>query len=287
MKKHILFLASCALIIASSCNYISDPMQQVGPVNDGSACPNQSFPTYNSTRIVLLEDYTGQNCPNCPKAAIEIDTLKEKFPGKVVYVAVHAGDFAKPKKAPFTTDYRTDAGDIYNGTQYFNIPGYPRGLINRKDYPTNHAKVPDKWQSEISTLLDKPPVADLQLMSEFDSKTGKVCIFVKYKLSANLTSTYGLTLWLTQDNIVSPQNVNGTIVDKYTFNHMLRTSFTDPWGVSVDAGTGQSTEVKYQYTIASDYRKIECVPKDCHIVGFIYDKSNYEVLQAAEVKVTN
>lgn len=284
MKKHLLFIVGFALFASTSCNYISDPLEKAGPVINGDACKDQPFPKYTSKPVVLLEDYTGQTCPNCPMGTDTIHKLLPDFKDQLVVIAIHAGSFAEPKKAPFTNDLRTVAGDEYQ--KFFKVDVYPRALINRKDYPTTYKKDPKWWRAEIKALLAKQPEADLQLMSEYNSIDGKACIYVKYKLPATLPNKYKLTLLLTQDSIIGPQLVNTKINENYVFDHMLRTNITSPWGDSVIVGTSDPVEKKFQFKIESAYKNIICIPKNCHIVGFIYDVKTYRVLQAAEVEVT-
>ena len=47
-------------------------------------------------RVVLLEDFTGQNCVNCPAAHQEIDALVKQYGDALVPVAIHAGSFGIP-----------------------------------------------------------------------------------------------------------------------------------------------------------------------------------------------
>ena len=49
-------------------------------------------------RAVLIEDYTGQYCVNCPKASQEIERLLEQYGDTtVIAVAIHSGPFSKQK----------------------------------------------------------------------------------------------------------------------------------------------------------------------------------------------
>ena len=57
-------------------------------------------------RNVLLEEFTGQMCPNCPEGAREAHRLQENNPGMVI-VSIHAGGFAAG------TPYVTAAGNAY------------------------------------------------------------------------------------------------------------------------------------------------------------------------------
>src|SRR5688572_14188145 len=92
-------------------------------------------PTGDTIRKVLLEDYTGHKCPNCPEAAYFIYNFQHKlYKKQVIAVAIHptgSGGLTSPGGAPYTSDYRTTLGDNYATT--FKIPtSLPMGTVNRK-----------------------------------------------------------------------------------------------------------------------------------------------------------
>ena len=61
-------------------------------------------------RKVLVEEFTGVRCVNCPAGASELENLKGIYGERLVIVSIHAGDFSPP----FTDsrfDFRTAEGD--------------------------------------------------------------------------------------------------------------------------------------------------------------------------------
>ena len=66
-------------------------------------------------RKVLLEDYTGFKCVNCPAAAHEAHLLQEFYGDQMVVMGVHAGYYAEPDgSGNYTTDLTTTTGDALN-----------------------------------------------------------------------------------------------------------------------------------------------------------------------------
>ena len=47
------------------------------------------LPAAEVQRKVLLEDYTGQMCTNCPDAHRLIASMQTQYPGQVIAVAIH------------------------------------------------------------------------------------------------------------------------------------------------------------------------------------------------------
>ena len=64
-------------------------------------------------RCVLLEDFTGQRCVNCPMAADEIHKLQEQYGEDVVIaVSIHSGPLGFHTNPRFY-GLATDLGDAY------------------------------------------------------------------------------------------------------------------------------------------------------------------------------
>src|SRR5512133_2768801 len=98
MKRSIIFLAGfVALFWMVSCDKLDEPYAVKKTGSDTITGP---------VRKVLLEDYTGHKCVNCPKAAMDARVMEEALGGRLILMAVHAGYFAEPASTgEFTADY--------------------------------------------------------------------------------------------------------------------------------------------------------------------------------------
>ena len=47
----------------------------------------------NPRRAVLIEDFTGQDCVNCPAAHRIMESLEKQYPENVIPVSIHCGEF--------------------------------------------------------------------------------------------------------------------------------------------------------------------------------------------------
>ena len=63
---------------------------------------------------ILLEDYTGHKCGNCPRAAEKAEELKEIYGVQLIPIAIHAGFFASDFGGNFTTDFTSIAGNEWD-----------------------------------------------------------------------------------------------------------------------------------------------------------------------------
>ncbi|MCW3104888.1 MAG: outer membrane protein Omp28 [Bacteroidetes bacterium] len=301
MKKYISFLPAFLIALAfTSCDYVANPNETLsgGSTVDTSGLDSNLV----HRRRVLVEDYTGHKCPNCPQAAIVAQQLINTYGDSVVVIGVHAGFFANPTTplgAPagsYLTDFRTSAGTTYDSPTYFGISnaGNPNGMINRRYYTpttTNHIIYHTSWNAEVASLLALPPVADLSVHTTYNASTRTVSIStVSQFISDTLVSgSYNLVVLMTQDSIVEWQQDGSTHIPNYVHRHVLRTAISPMWGDVLTTGTVNPHALlgkTYSYTLPTAFLGNNCDEEHCHIVAFIYNTANYEVIQAAEAKVT-
>jgi hypothetical protein len=93
-------LLSFATLVLGSCDEIDPPYMdgvQTPPI-DTTECPIPTFPAdTHHVKVVLLEDYTGHKCVNCPTAAEIAHNLQITYGEKIILMAIHAGFFAETR----------------------------------------------------------------------------------------------------------------------------------------------------------------------------------------------
>jgi len=277
MKKFkILSLVIFAvLFVFSACEKVSPPYKEEGGDHGGGG---------ETVKNVLLEDYTGHTCVNCPTAAAIAHDLKHLYGDRLIVIAVHAGYFAKPHPGIFENDYTTEAGDVWNS--YFGFQNYPSGMVDRvPNAPGDYIVVKDKWGVKIAEEMDKEPEAKISLNNSFTD--GKVTIDVTAEFLKSMESTYSLVVCITEDSIVSAQknenpDVGDTpVIDNYVFMHMMRGAVNGEWGENIFGNsieTGKQYTQSYQYTITGN-------PDNSHVVAYIYDNETKSVVQVVEEPV--
>jgi len=268
---------------------IEEPYSATLEVADTAACPVPEFPQVTQTqKRVLLEDYTGHTCVNCPEAAVIAHNLKNIHGDRLVILSVHAGYFSEPYSSGlYTYDFRTEAGNIWN--QFYGIIFNPSGIINRKGYPGNHIVSPAAWTGKVSTALAEPPVIDLQLITTYDTESRKLCSHVNTRFTTNLNINLKLVVVLSESKIIKPQKNSNIevgpkpdIVD-YEHNHVLRQAITLPWGISiaVEGTSNPESLIKSFKTTLNE----EFVAENCSVIAFVYDEATTEILQVIETPV--
>ncbi|HWY39086.1 MAG TPA: Omp28-related outer membrane protein [Bacteroidia bacterium] len=242
-------------------------------------------------RKVLVEDYTGHKCGNCPRAAETLARMEaNSFDGfQIVPIAVHAGSYANVNPPTFPTNFQSTAGTAWDNTFGISMAGNPNGLINRKDFGQgDFIKGYTAWGSASAAMDTMIAGFQLGIVNLFDTSTKKLTITVSAKAMKALSGTYNITVVLTEDSIIAEQEdysypVGQQVLHNYVFNHVLRGAINSTWGDQVFTGTisnGQTVSKTYfNFQFASNYKA-----KNCHVIAFIYDAgstspTHYEIMQ--------
>lgn len=286
-------------MLVASCDFVHNANPELEPITGGTGGPgidiSDSTAAPNpSLRKVMIEDYTGHKCGNCPAAAIELHNIELANLGKIVPVAVHAGFFAKTN-TQYPTDFQTTTGDAYDLTFGNSAAGNPNGLINRIDYGTaSFIKQHTAWSSATASQLATTPKFSLSIKYKYNTGSLKLNADVKVKSLANNTGTYKVVILLTEDSIIAEQldyskPAGSQYISNYEFDHVLRAAVNSAWGDNVFAGgaslNATETVSKTNFQLSSTFKISKC-----HLVAYIYDADSssptyYEVLQAEEIKM--
>lgn len=233
---------------------------------------------------VLLEDFTGQNCPNCPTAAIIATELQNASKGNLIVVSIHAGGLSYKK-------FRTVEGDEYLNTFYSDGDenGYPGGMIDRTMINNNRVSTEyNKWGTYITDRYQVNAKIGLKVNCIRNEISNNLVISTNIEGISISNEPLRLQLWLIESGIVSWQKVampdGSTITNSsYEHNHIFRTSINGTWGEDLQISNGESFLKQNDFVLDSNKYNAE----NCQIVAFVYNKSTYEVYQCAECNIIN
>lgn len=249
MKHFLLFIM--VAIVLFSCSHIDEDNRLI------------EVPHAKILKAVLVEDFTGQRCVNCPNAISEIERLQKEY-GKenIIAVSIHSGPLAM-----FSTDkvlgLRTSLGDTYY--DYWKVEAEPSGLIDRK----GGVMLIDKWTSQIHQELQMESSVELIAHVEMPER-GFLEINIAYLVVNNFIGK--LQIWITEDNIVAPQMMpDGTMDREYIHNHVLRSAVNGTWGNDVSWPSGEQGSMSFSAPIQQDWN-----PQNLSVVAFIYNDSGVQ-----------
>lgn len=236
---------------------------------------------------VLIEDYTGHTCVNCPGAAQTAHEIKELCEDRVVIIAVHTGYFAEPKPdTDYSYDFRTETGNEW--ADFFNVASYPNGVVNRINQDGNYILSPGQWTEASTELLNQSTPVDIEIENSFDNNILTTKIDASF--IDDVEGDYNLIVCLTEDNIIKPQKNNvpgindGQDIEDYHHMHVLRTNISQSWGESFINGNAASGETITK-SFALDFTNTDWVVENCNVVAFISNANDKSVLQVKETKV--
>lgn len=276
-RLNLIFVAFLVVFFLPGCDIIEEPYM-TGPGNG-----NQNGEV---VRKVLLEEFTGHQCPNCPEGAQEAADLKAFFGDQLIIMSIHAGFFARTTAPHFLADYRTPAGDEINS--YFGISYNPVGMVNRAEFSGSRILSPSAWGGAISQILEQEPEADIEITLLYQSHNRQLNLSIKTTALQNIQGPIYLAAFLVEDNIMSPQQTNNPdfpngINDNYYHMHVLRTDINGAWGETLsETGTEANQAFIKSYTITLDPAWNESY---CSVIAVVYSGTNLEVIQAEQKKL--
>ena len=244
-------------------------------VTDGASVSTE-FTAYVksfSRQKQLVEHFTAQGCKNCPKGVAVLEALQQ-MRDDMAWVAIHC-------------NYNgTDVFNIQRGTQVASYLGrsvYPSASFNRFDGDNSGNIVPSilynpDYAQEVANVLSytyfdsnpTPVLTTVNIEPDYDEETRILNIKVSGRVTEDINEVMGdnlgLSVYLTEDSLVAQQYNNGTWIQSYVHNNVLRSMPTayngDPLSIS-----GTAYEKTYQVELASEWQ-----PENMRIVAFVHQR---------------
>ncbi|HEY8403339.1 MAG TPA: Omp28-related outer membrane protein [Flavobacteriales bacterium] len=286
MKKH---LSSILLILVAmlwvACDKIDDPVYKfTGDYRSDLYGEPPVFPIVQTpVQNVLLEDFTGHDCGNCPTAHQIAYGILDNNPERVAMVAIHAGTLAQPYPPHYPANWTTPEGSFYLLTQV-GVDEMPKGRINR--IPSAQTVLsPGLWVVRTNQALAETPTLHLQLETIYSEENQHLSVHVNHQWFDAHSGDYRLVIMVTENKIIAPQlwyNHDPEHVEEYEHNHMLRTTFTGATGRVVASNPTAGTNITNSYTINWNPNwKVE----NCEVIAFITEGDNGRILNSTHKKI--
>lgn len=286
MRVHLIkyFSMICLLQLLSSCDKIENPIAEKYRYQDEIYGPAPTFtPEGAAHQRVLLEDFTGHDCGNCPNGHIAAADILDNHEEDVAVVAVHAGSLAQPLPPEYPNDWTTQEGEYYLLTQV-GQDIMPKGRINRLPGASTIFS-PSAWANKVNEALALTPEVNLQLQTEYRAINNHWNVHVFSEWFQNLTGDYRLVVLLTESGIVAPQLWYGQTpeyIPEYIHKHMLRASGSGATGYVVATNPQAGNQFTNSYTFNwNPAWKAD----SCEVVAFLTEGDNGRVLNVAKAKL--
>jgi len=240
-----------------------------------------------TVKKVLLEEFTGVRCVNCPKAQAEIANLQSEsvYGENLVAVSYHAGFFSDPYPES-TVDFTTRTGTEI--LSFLETPiGYPSGVVNRRQFEGERGLQLIQfatWGGFVAQALEDDPLVALSIENNFNPDSRLLSTTVEITPLATIAEDLNITVLLTENDIESVQLTGDGIVDDYAQKHVFRTMLTGTLGdpISTSLQIGRSNQENFSFTLPEEW-----VAENCNIVTFVHQTNGgREVLQVEELNIT-
>ena len=226
-------------------------------------------------RKVLLEEFTGQDCPNCPGGKSRIDEALKGL-GNVVMVAHHTGFGSDDYTAPGSTMLHF----FYNkgGSTYA-----PAMMLDRQFYSGNPGPVceigePDEIRRRILERQKRPAEVSLTLKRNYNPETRALKVQAAMKRVDGLETGADpmVNILLVENGLIGFQRPN---YNDYHHDEVNRLFVTEPLGDAVELSVTDSTYATYDVIVNEGWNA-----DNMEIVAFV---SNYDSKNCNDCRVYN
>lgn len=265
-KRFIYSASLCVVgIMLAACSNIAEDerFETVEPVIPDSIPDDTTV----VVKRVLIEDFTGQRCPNCPNGAAAIEQIQKTYGDRIVAVGLYSGPLGMLNNTTPLPLYDEDANWYY---EQRGVSSQPTAQIDRGSLLTNVST----WATAVRERLMQEAQVGLGASCDYDAVSRNVGITVDAEGVENMSGK--IQVWLIEDNITSMQLMPGnTWNTDYVHNHVFRATVNDRAGEDISVNEGEKVTRTFNYTLESDW-----VPENMSVVTFIFNDSG--VLQAAK-----
>jgi hypothetical protein len=240
---------------------------------------------FQPTKRVLFEEATGTWCQWCPRGAVYMDSLHKVYPTSAMLVAVHNND---PMEV---TEYDANLAGY--------IPGYPSGLVDRK----NGAFDPSEFFDEYDARIGGYTPCDIDVNATYNAGTRGYNIDLSAKFAADLAGDLRFNVVVVEDGVRGTGSgynqvnaysggANGPMGNYHNlptpvpaaqmvYDHVARAILGDWVGTEASLPNtvlaGSTHTFNYTYTLPAGYN-----PDQIHIIAWVTDANTGEIFNANE-----
>lgn len=221
-------------------------------------------------RNVIIEDFTGVNCPNCADGHKIANSITDYYEDRVWAINIHAGNYAGSQSYNFKTE---DGTAILSG---FNVTGYPQAVINRT---TENGVSRTDWASHTNLIVEEDAECNVagRVVIDYEARKATVTVEVYYTANSNADENY-LNVFMLQDNIIAyqsgaDQNPDQMYNGQYRHMHAFRDAITPTWGDAISPTTEGSFVTKtYTYDIPETIGSFDVKIDDLQFIAFVTEQ---------------
>lgn len=233
-----------------------------------------------SDKVILVEEFTGAKCVNCPRGAETVAALHEAYGDQIVAVSLYPEQLAS-LTMPFDDEYdlrtsvATELFSSYDGTKF----GLPCAMFDRtavgNSVLNNNTQT---WGADFLSLLNSTASPlNITLTPTYDEATRTLKIDYNLDFIQGVPQALTMQLYIIENGIITWQVTPNGLDRNYVNNHVLRTALYGTWGTEIGSGFAPGTQHNGSATTTLD---ANWDAANCQVVGFVSGEGR-RVLQTA------
>ena len=239
---------------------------------------HKPFEPTGGSKTVLIKDFTGARCVNCPAAAETVHELQHQLgEDRIFILSVHAGFLAQPlgQFPNFLTDEGTEWYNNHDSNPLFTVDH-----VALTDGATLNVEQID---TPVSDALAEPQLFDISISNTYDEGSHLLKVENRFEPTGDGSGEYYATVCLVEDSLVGWQTIPGGVDREYVFRNVFRGTLNGADGELVSNGAfyvddsfATTCSMELDSTFNAD---------QCYIMTYIYDHQDGKILQTAVKKI--
>ena len=230
-------------------------------------------------KTVLIKDFTGARCVNCPAAAEHAHNLQHQLDEDHIFImSVHAGYLAQPLGS--FPDFLTDEGTEW----YNNNNSNPLFTVDHVALTEGNTLNETQIDAPVTAALEEEQTFEIVVGPNYDETNRQLKVDVQAIALDDLDGHFFITVCLVEDHIIGWQTIPGGVDKEYDFRNVFRGTLNGAYGTSFeDLHVDANDTFHFSYTTEIDagYNADEC-----YLMVYVYDKTQGDkILQTAVKKI--
>ena len=228
-------------------------------------------------KTVLIKDFTGARCVNCPAAAEHAHNLQHQLDEDHIFImSVHAGYLAQPLGS--FPDFLTDEGTEW----YNNNNSNPLFTVDHVALTEGNTLNETQIDAPVTAALEEEQTFEIVVGPNYDEANRQLKVDVQAIALDDLDGQFFITVCLVEDHIIGWQTIPGGVDKEYDFRNVFRGTLNGAYGTSFeDLHVDANDTFHFSYTteINADYNADEC-----YLMVYVYDKTQGDKILQTTVK---
>ena len=230
-------------------------------------------------KTVLIKDFTGVRCNNCPAAAEYAHNLQHQLDEDHIFIlSVHAGYLAQP--AGQFPNFLTDEGTEW----YNNNESNPLFSVDHVALTDGNTFYVEQIDASVANALNEEQSFEIVVTNHYNEATRRLELEAKAIALDDRDGQFSMTICLVEDHIIGWQMLPSGVDREYDFRNVFRGTLNGTYGTVFEeahVAANDDFSLSYDITLNESYNADEC-----YLMVYVADRSQGDkILQTAVKKI--